>query len=284
METIWNQLTPVDWQARLGQSGACRLRQSWEFGAAMAALGAQVAHAQVFDDGREVAIVQLLQRRHLRLISQGPVYLGQTDRRRVLRRLARHGGVTVATPETGLSGWGLIPLITPRFHAIWALDQPVEDLRTGLSGKWRNRLLRAEDRVQPEVLTAPRDLMQLIMAEAAQRKTRGYRNLPGGMAQVWPGERLVIGWKRRGVMQSGMVFLCHGDCATYHLGWTSDIGRAGFAHGPILWQAALALRARGVVRLDLGEVNTERGAALARFKLGTGAAPVPRGATCLVLP
>lgn len=31
-----------------------------------------------------------------------------------------------------------------------------------------------------------------------------------------------------------------------------------------------ALRADGIATLDLGGVNTERGAGLARFKLGTG--------------
>ena len=39
-----------------------------------------------------------------------------------------------------------------------------------------------------------------------------------------------------------MVFLIHGQTASYFLGWASDAGRAAFAHGPILWQAALALR------------------------------------------
>jgi hypothetical protein len=52
----------------------------------------------------------------------------------------------------------------------------------------------------------------------------------------------------------------------------------------MLWQAALSLRSQGVKSIDLGDVNSESGAALARFKLGTGAGVKVAGATCLVLP
>jgi lipid II:glycine glycyltransferase (peptidoglycan interpeptide bridge formation enzyme) len=81
-----------------------------------------------------------------------------------------------------------------------------------------------------------------------------------------------------------MVFLIHGWAASYYLGWASALARKVFAHGPILWQAALALRGKGVRMLDLGEVNTDTGAGLARFKLGTGARVVAAGPSCLVLP
>ena len=42
------------------------------------------------------------------------------------------------------------------------------------------------------------------------------------------------------------------------------------AHNLLLWRAMLALRERGVRVLDLGGVDTGRGAGLARFKIGTG--------------
>ena len=69
---------------------------------------------------------------------------------------------------------------------------------------------------------------------------------------------------------AGMLFLIHGRRATYHVGWTSEEGRANAAHNLILWTAMKELKARGVAVLDLGGVNTQSGAGIARFKLETG--------------
>jgi lipid II:glycine glycyltransferase (peptidoglycan interpeptide bridge formation enzyme) len=67
-----------------------------------------------------------------------------------------------------------------------------------------------------------------------------------------------------------MLFLVHGEAATYQIGWVGDAGRDLGAHNLLLWQAILKLRERGVRVLDLGGVDTARGAGLARFKIGTG--------------
>jgi lipid II:glycine glycyltransferase (peptidoglycan interpeptide bridge formation enzyme) len=69
---------------------------------------------------------------------------------------------------------------------------------------------------------------------------------------------------------AGMMFLVHGEAATYQIGWVGDAGRELGAHNLLLWHAMLELRERGVRTLDLGGVDTARGAGLARFKLGTG--------------
>jgi lipid II:glycine glycyltransferase (peptidoglycan interpeptide bridge formation enzyme) len=69
---------------------------------------------------------------------------------------------------------------------------------------------------------------------------------------------------------AGMMFLIHGEAATYQVGWNSDAGRDLHAHNLILWRGIEALRERGVRRLDLGGVNTTRSAGIARFKMSTG--------------
>ena len=69
---------------------------------------------------------------------------------------------------------------------------------------------------------------------------------------------------------AGMLFLIHGRRATYHVGWTSEEGRTNAAHNLILWTAMKELKTRGVAALDLGGVNTQSGAGIARFKLETG--------------
>jgi lipid II:glycine glycyltransferase (peptidoglycan interpeptide bridge formation enzyme) len=67
-----------------------------------------------------------------------------------------------------------------------------------------------------------------------------------------------------------MLFLIHGEAATYQLGWTSDQGRDLHAHNRLLWAAIEELKTRGVRWLDLGGVNTQRSAGVARFKIKTG--------------
>ncbi|QCO56844.1 hypothetical protein EOK75_13615 (plasmid) [Pseudorhodobacter turbinis] len=286
MKILWDSVDEAGWQARVAGM-AYGLRQSWGYGQAMTAMGGKVGRALIVENGAELAMVQVMQRRGLRVIGQGPIWLGElshVQKRRVLRRLARFAGMTVATPDEALTGLGMIPLITPQSHAIWKVGMSDIPLRAQLQGKWRNRLLKAEAEVQPRILGNDKALQKLVFEEARQRRARGYRNLPGEMALHWPGKKLVLGWHSGGALQAGMVFLIHGQVASYFLGWNSPKGRGAFAHGPLLWRAGQMLRDRGVASVNLGTIDTEGGATLARFKLGTGALVQVAGATRLVLP
>lgn len=251
----------------------------------MQALGARVRRGLIHDGGRAVAAVQVLERRGLRWIGRGPVRLGDGDQRAALRALARHSGLTVATPEVPMAGAGLIPLITTRHQAIWDLRPDPAQLRAAMAQKWRNRLAAAERAGGTPVLSrhGRDDLAALIAAEAGQRRARRYRALPADFLRHWTCPVALWRWPARGPMRAGMLFLIHGTAATYHIGWAGPEARAAFAHGPMLWRAACDLRARGVTLLDLGAADAAN-PGLARFKLGTGAALRPLGATVLVLP
>ena len=276
MEIVWDSLDPAEWAARAGTG----LQQSWRYGAVAAAMGARVRRALVLDGGREVAVAQVLSRGGLRLCSRGPVWLAPVDRRAVLRRL----GPMLATPAEGVAGWGLVPLVTPRHHAIWDLRPMPEALRAGMAPKWRARL-RASERGGLAPASDPAALGPLLAAEAVQRQARGYRALPAGFARAWPAdEALVLAYAPQGRVEAAALFLIHGTGASYHLAWASEAARAARAHWAILWDAAQRLRARGIATLDLGDVDTEGAMGLARFKLGTGAALARLGSTCLVLP
>jgi hypothetical protein len=286
MDIQWNEDSEQAWQARLAGMHRPALRQDWGFGIALQRLGATVRRAMILDGGKPLAVAQILQRHGLRVIGQGQVWLAPVEpaqKRRVLRRLAWHAGACIITPSEAVAGLGIIPLIMPKSYAIWNINMPPALLRQNLHSKWRNRFLRAEDVVKPMPLLRTH-LQELIAQEASQRRTRSYTNLPGTMAFKWPGGTLAIGWTSGGALQVGMVFLMHGRHATYFLGWANQTARTSFAHGPILWQAALVLRTRGVEAIDLGDVNSESGANLARYKLGTGAGLMTAGSTCLVLP
>ncbi len=274
----------IDW-TDTADEGIVPFQQSLAYAAAARELGGQVRRAVLHRRGVVAGQVQLMQRPGLRLILRGPVLAPGEAPGPWLRRLARWAGATVAVPEAPLAGFGAVPLLTPRHLAVWDLSADAAALRAGMAQKWRNRLAAAE-RAGIEVRRGGRAALErLLEAEAAQRLARGYRSLPAGFTRALPEASLRLWqWRDRGQVAAGMAFVRHGDAASYHLGWAGPRARQVGAHGVMLWQAALALKAEGVRLLDLGDVNDEDAPGLARFKLGTGARLARLGPTLWVLP
>jgi hypothetical protein len=256
------------------------LPQSAAYAKAARAGGADVFTA---DLGAGEALV--VQRGRVRLLSRGPIWAsGVSDREkcRQLRRLARWPGITLATPEEPLAGFGLLPLVTPVSHAIWDLSG---DIRAGLAGKWRNRLSAAERAGVRVIQGRAGALERLLAQETAQRTKRRYRSFPATFSRALSEQDLRLWeWSEAGQLQAAMCFVRHGASASYHLGWASYVARGKGVHNVMLWQAAVALKAEGVRWLDLGSLNSEAAPGLFHFKLGTGAAIHRLGPTLLVMP
>lgn len=248
------------------------LQQSAAYAAAVAGCGARVRWLE----GVAGPVLAVEQGR-VRLISRVSG-LGRAE----LRRLARWLGVTLATPEDGVAGVGLVPLFTPMHHAVWALGP---DLRAGMARNWRGHLRQAERAGLQLRCGDAETLAGLIAREAVQRVERRYQALPAGFTRALPKASLRLWeWRQGGAMQAAMCFVVHGASASYHLAWGSDAARAAGVHGLMLTQAAEALWAEGVHWLDLGSVDSEQAPGLARFKLGTGASLRKLGPTMLVFP
>ena len=164
---FWDDLTRDEWTVRLDLGRSVALQQSWDYGQAARALGAGVRRVRVADDRGELAVAQVLDRYGLRLINRGPVWLRVLDRaqkRGVLRALAR--GPTLATAEDAVAGFGLVPLLTGRCHAVWDLHLSPAALRSGLERRWAGRLAAA-GRAGVQVRAGGNDTLHaLIRAEA----------------------------------------------------------------------------------------------------------------------
>jgi hypothetical protein len=173
-----------------------------------------------------------------------------------------------------------------------SLEPESQALRAALQGKWRNRLAGAERSALTvhRVGHKPAQYRWLLERELAQRAARRYIALPDGFVEAWQqahparsGHEPILTLRadlgRDPV--AGMLFLVHGEAATYQMGWVGEGGRELGAHNLLLWQAMLALRERGVRRLDLGGVDTARGAGLARFKIATGGEVITLAGTYL---
>jgi hypothetical protein len=263
----------------------------------MKTLGVGVLRALVEQDGTPVALAQFIVRRlvgglaNMALCSLGPVWLqplSGADKARVYKalkktiplknlRVVAFTPLEAQGPELGLSSWRRV--MTGHSTVTLDLQPDPETLRAQLDGRWRYSLARAEESplIIHRVGTNAGQYRWLLDAEMQQREQRGLHGLPLHFFDLYVPSRQqpakTILTMRADVGRNrvaGMMFLIHGEAATYQVGWTSDTGREQNAHNLILWNAIQELRERGVRKLDLGGVNTTRSAGIARFKIGTG--------------
>jgi hypothetical protein len=305
----WNELPRAAWDAAHVSAGAS-YQQDWAYGVALKAaspgvtiLRASIARA----DGSLVALAQIVARPfamvgRFALCTHGPAWVGAVtaDEKRETYRLLRKSlpqgwpRLLVFTPNepasdaAGLSGMSRV--MTGDATVLIDLSQEEAALRSAMESSWRNKLSKAErsDLVLQKSGLKPAQYRWLIDAEIKQRQKRGYRAMPLELTETWQDAKADGAKGDRGAglavfradmgrdPAAGMLFLIHGLRATYHVGWTSEAGRDNAAHNLILWSAMKDLKARGVTSLDLGGVNTQSGAGIARFKLETGGAVLQR--------
>lgn len=290
MEILWNQTSRTNWARLTGSGGA--LQQDWAYGAACTALGSDVLRAEIRDAGVAIGAVQLIHRPFLGLVhaavaTRGPVWrpgLARDAMAEALRCLCRAlplprwRGLFV-TPETdasdSLGESGFHRIMTPYATVELDLTRPAEALRTAMHQKWRNRLVGAE-RAGLEIGRAdarPEMYRWLLEAETGQQRRLRYRALPPELVPMWQqagGGLRIYTAERDERMLGAMLFLLHGNRATYHIGWIHPEGRRISAHNLLLWHAMQKLPKMGVDVLDLGGINTRESPGVARFKLGTG--------------
>lgn len=226
------------------------------------------------------------------LISRGPVWCGPPDAALLGRTLAALGHPVILNADgigaAALAAAGFFRIMTPATIARLDLSGDRAARRARMHQKWRNRLVRAEDgplRVDRAAMPADPGHW-LLRAEAAQRRARRYRDLPAAFtlafAEANPGEAHLFTATLRGEPVAAMLVLRHGPTASYHIGHTTDAGRAQNAHTLLLARAADWLAGHGVEVLELGTLDTVNTPGLARFKLGSGAGPHRLGGTWLL--
>ena len=295
MKLFWDDLDAADWD-RHHAAASAPLQQDWAYGSCMKAMGVACWRVRVEAEGRTVALAQFIGRRLAGLVtvalcSRGPVWtesLTAADKAEVYRRLrtglpAMRPRFALFTPDEpaseslGLSPWRRI--MTGYATVTLDLTQTPEQLRAAFDGKWRNRLVAAESAgLTVQRLGAnPAQWRWLLDQEDTMREQRGVAGLPSGFIERYIQARksaahsvLTLRADHQGERVAAMMWLLHGSAATYQVGWSNDTGRQLNAHNLLLWQSIEALQQRGIRLLDLGGVNTQRSAGIARFKLGTG--------------
>ena len=293
----WDVAKRSAWDKAHHQAGGA-YQQDWAYGEVMTRAGARVLRAQIKGPaGRTIGLAQIIARPvamfgRFALCTYGPVWtedLDQSEKSAAIRSLKRAlpmgwPSLLLVTPDGPKAPEGLKRVMTGDATVRINLCQEPEILRKALDGKWRNALVKAEksDLSFTSAGQKSGQYQWLLDKELIQRAAKGYRGLAPQLTTAWQEEKLSAKTadKKAGLAifradlgkepAAAMLFLTHGKQATYHIGWSSDEGRKLGAHNLILWNAMLELRWRGVECLDLGGVNTQSGAGIARFKLGTG--------------
>lgn len=192
--------------------------------------------------------------------------------------------------EAAMARLGLRPMVTGYSSIRLDLRPPLERLRSRLDGKWRNALKQAEK--SPMLLevssraegTWSDDAFAALMREHDEHRIdrrflgpdAAFYKAFAEAAGAAPHEDAILVWAHAGLHQgqvrpiAGILMLRHGGGATYAMGWSNQAGRLVKAHYRLIWRAIAELKQRGVTQLDLGGIDTERGAGVARFKLGLG--------------
>lgn len=296
MKVTWDAIDASTWDTHHALMGAA-LQQDWAYGACMKTLGVHVLRAWVTRDDEPVALAQFIVRffvgqlASMALCSLGPVWLAQLtakEKQQIYLALKKSIPlnklrVVLFTPaevqgaDLGLSPWRRV--MTGQSTVMLDITHSLPDLRAGLDKRWRHRLGGAENSelTVHRVGTNPGQYRWLLDADMQQREQRRLLGLPLQFFDLYAQSRqqpskniLTIRADMGRDRVAGMLFLIHGEAATYQVGWTNDVGRDQHAHNLILWHGIQELQARGIRVLDLGGVNTIRSAGIARFKMSTG--------------
>jgi lipid II:glycine glycyltransferase (peptidoglycan interpeptide bridge formation enzyme) len=297
MKVIWNALPRKAWQEFHALHGGS-LQQSWAYGEAMKTLGVQAHRAAVMDGNKVLALAQFIGRRYLHYVTlasctRGPVWSSAVNaqaqnliykelKKTIPTRMFR---VTLFSPDCPMeqvdpaSVAGMQRVMTGYSTVTLDLTPDEAGMRERMDRKWRNRVFRPLRSAQLSVQFKAdmRDCKFLLQRELDQRIARNFHGLPTDFVPAFidghesPAQGYLVATTRHeGRTIASMLFLMHGQSATYYIGWSDEEGRKLSAHNVMLWQAMLHLKKKGIRQLDLGGINTHDLPGISRFKLATG--------------
>ncbi|MDC1380777.1 GNAT family N-acetyltransferase [Octadecabacter sp.] len=205
----------------------------------------------------------------------------------------RHAGRRVFNAEHDCAvhykAAGFRQIITPVHIADWDLTGFAQDRRHQMHQKWRNQLRRAKiSNLRVREIAWDGSGHPLFHHSVKLAQIRKFRALPTGLiaafTQLNPSDAIIFEGYDKGHLIAALLILCHGPTATLQTAWTSPQGRATHTHNLLMSRAADRLAASGHTTFDLGLVETDNAASLARFKLRTGARLRKLGGTWIAIP
>lgn len=300
----WNILSLDEWQIRFDKIPRSNILQSYPYAQAMAATERQRARWGLIKiKGVEAGLVQILEAGilwnilHGVILDRGPLWFegfgGAAHiklffevfnkefpqrfgrKRRILPEIESGATAQALIKQTGL----ILKIEESAYQTLWWDLEGEPSLRSN----WRGSLQKAEKMLNSGDIDIAWDDKGVFYPDlrreyAIDKQLKGYGgaspkfldNLARFSTKDSP---MIIGKVSKGSeFIAMMMFLKHGQSATYQVGWSSDVGRKHCAHHLLLWRARTMLQEYGVKQLDLGGINDENDG-IKKFKEGTGATP-----------
>lgn len=301
MEFDWSKKTVADWQQLLKLAPKSNWMQSWPYAKAIRMRDQKMTRLAVIRDGEnEIGLMALQEIKlgpiHIVNLHRGPLWFSENPPKDYLTRFAelfnKQFPARLLRRRRWLPEWsvgqrepfelerlGFKPKKKEPYKTLWLdLSPSLDTLRSGLKQKWRNALNKSEksNLVVKEDWRASQLPLFLQMYQA-HKLSKGYLNqgpqfIKEEIQAAVPFGDVVILWAFKDHLPvAGIMVLLHGHCASYRVGWTTEVGRKLNAHNLLLWRAVSALKEQGrTEHLDLGGVDFENGEGLSRFKQGLG--------------
>lgn len=299
---VWDKLSPQEWDSHFARVRRSTLLQSRAYGDAMAIVNHQrVRRGLITMAGKAAGLVQILEAGilgnavHGVIIDRGPLWFegfGSTadfaqfmERLRAdfPKRIGRKVRIIPEVPDTAqsieiMNRAGFERKTKTGYQTIWMDIRPdVEVLRKKLGTNWGRSLNRAQKAGMEIVWDTKGVYLPWVVISAVldqlERKYQGAseKTMKALAGQFVRGENMLIGVALvdNQPIAAILVFI-HGSCATYQVGYTSDMGRDKCAHHLLLWDALAVLKERSVHDFDLGGVNDESAKGVKAFKQGMG--------------
>jgi len=309
-EIKWNVLSLSEWQAYFDQIPRSNFLQSYDYALGACRYYRQKARwGLIHIEGKPAGLVQMFEAGflfkafHAVIIDRGPLWFdgfggaahvqafvseinAQFPRRfgRKRRFLLEIEDSPAAKALLKQAGLEFHANLSPYDTFMLDLTPSIDDLRANFNQKWRNSLVNGENNAQKSNSTVKWDqkgaLYSQIKRKYAQDKAnRGYGGISPQFLDILApfvihSNNMLIGEMRsEDAVIASVMFIKHGNSATYQIGVSSIEGRDAKAHHLLLWQGINMLKLQGVQTLDLGGINDDTAQGVKKFKQGMGGRP-----------
>lgn len=303
------QVQPVsrgEWYAQARQFLDFGYRQAWDFNVhAARRQGTRIEHVKICDADRVLGLASVRVKR-VPLIGSGVAYIGggPLTRRGTPDDLERLAVCLAALRDEYVASRQLVLRVSPPVTAhemvdpteqtyasagfqqtnnvpgyrtvVLDLNPSLEDLRAGLSKRWRRDLTKSEKTDWEVVIGSDPELFdqfQVLFESFVDWKSFEVEHdarFHGAVHADLPEDAryLVVLLRFEGELGGGIIVTRTGDTAVYLLGATNPELRSRYPGYALQWQALEHLRGLGLHWYDLGGVDPDGNPGVYRFKLG----------------
>lgn len=289
-----------DWERYLKRYRFSTIFQNWSYGIVSAEHdGFRLLRGYVCKNGRVIGLVQAFIKRSFLLgrsvrIMRGPVFESNVE---LKDKVAAYQAIKKSFPLLRGNWLTIMPelldtdtvravMTEAGFHQImvgyrtlWLkLTRSEQDLWAGLHPRWRNQTRKAMG--EDLRVSIDRDASWLLDRYEEHMAAVGFYGPTAAMLRKMDSKDFSVATAWHGDARiAATLFIQHGQCATYQVGWSSDAGRKLNAQNLLLWRHILRAKESGVTALDLGGIDPDTAPGIAHFKSGLGGTDITMAGT-----